>query len=593
MIKLQNTWLALLALVALLAFASVSCGPGGGTPPPTDGDVEVHIVVDGAGRVVVGPTSHECRDDCLWTGESGVDTRIEAVPAPGYVFVAWEGVCDAFENPCTRTFEDGDTIKATFAPHALRLDLSGDGEGTFRLQGAGIDATCDGDCGVGLDAPGLQLAVIAAPSSVRTTIDEAWTGPCDPATTQAQLLPRRGHGRHHGGQDLAPPARRARRRLRHRAQRDLERQRRAGRPRERRRHPGRRPDRQPRRGRRARHRDAGSGRRLHLHPRAGLRRRPTFTYRARDAFGNDSNTATVTITVTQVNRAPVANDDGYTTPRNDTLVVDADEGVLANDTDPDGDTLTAILVDGVDHGDLTLAADGSFTYTPEDDFTGEDTFTYVASDGDRQSTPATVTIAVTQPNRPPVANDDGYSTPRNDTLVVDADEGVLANDTDPDGDTLTAILVDGVDHGVLVLADDGSFTYTPDDDFTGEDSFTYVANDGVADSNTATVTIAVTQPNRPPVANDDAYDVEYEEERIVRRNFGVLANDTDPDGDRLTAILRDDVENGELELAADGSFTYEPEDDFSGEDAFTYVASDGELESEPATVTLTVEEDDD
>ena len=96
-------------------------------------------------------------------------------------------------------------------------------------------------------------------------------------------------------------------------------------------------------------------------------------------------------------------------------------------------------------------------------------------------------------NTAPVANDDYYSTDENTVLNVNAASGVLDNDTDADTDPLTAILVGDVSHGSLTLNSDGSFVYTPDVDFYGTDSFTYKANDGEADSNTATVTIQIKQ----------------------------------------------------------------------------------------------------
>src|SRR5207249_8273400 len=172
-----------------------------------------------------------------------------------------------------------------------------------------------------------------------------------------------------------------------------------------------------------------------------------------------SGVATVTITVTPINDAPVAaNDDSYTTPEDTQLTV-SDPGVLANDTDADGDTLTAMLVSGPNHGTLTIIYDGSLVYMPALNFNGTDSFAYKASDGQAQSGVATVTITVTPVNDAPVAaNDDTYTTPEDTQLTVSA-PGVLANDTDADGDTLTAVLVSGPAHGTLTLNADGSLVY--------------------------------------------------------------------------------------------------------------------------------------
>ncbi|MGB0087917.1 MAG: cadherin-like domain-containing protein, partial [Planifilum fulgidum] len=179
----------------------------------------------------------------------------------------------------------------------------------------------------------------------------------------------------------------------------------------------------------------------------------------------------------------------YTTAVDTPLTVPA-PGVLTNDTDPNGDPLTAQLVTGPANGTLTFNSDGSFVYTPNAGFTGTDTFTYQASNGVSRSLVATVTITVNATNQPPVANDDSYTTDVDTPLTVPA-PGVLANDTDPNGDPLTAQLVDGPANGTLVLNPDGSFTYTPDTGFSGTDSFTYQASDGSALSNVATVTIDV------------------------------------------------------------------------------------------------------
>ncbi|TLM68804.1 MAG: tandem-95 repeat protein, partial [Actinobacteria bacterium] len=310
----------------------------------------------------------------------------------------------------------------------------------------------------------------------------------------------------------------------------------------------------------------------------------SFTYQADD--GADlSNVATVDITVTPVNDAPVAADDAYTTDEDTPLVIAA-PGVLGNDTDIEGDPLNAVLVADVANGTLVLLADGSFLYTPDADWNGTDSFTYYCNDGFDDSNVATVWIAVTPVNDAPVAGADSYSTAEDTTLTVAA-PGVLGNDTDVDGDPLDAVLDTDVSNGTLTLNADGSFTYVPDADWNGSDSFTYHANDGTADSNIVTVDITVGPVNDAPVAADDAYSV-AEDTTLTVAALGVLTNDTDIDGDPLDAVLDTDVSNGTLTLNADGSFTYVPDADWNGSDSFTYHANDGTADSNIVTVDITV-----
>ncbi len=207
----------------------------------------------------------------------------------------------------------------------------------------------------------------------------------------------------------------------------------------------------------------------------------------------------ITEIIISSNTAPVANADSYSTDEDMTLTITA-SGVLTNDTDVDGDSLTAVLDTDVTSGTLSLNSDGSFTYTPTLNFNGLDTFMYVASDGTLTDT-ATVTITVTPVNDAPVANDDSYSVDE-DTVLNIAASGVLTNDTDIDGDGLTAVLDTDVTSGILNLNSDGSFSYTPTLNFNGLDTFIYIANDGVL-TDTATVTITIAAVNDTPVANDD------------------------------------------------------------------------------------------
>ena len=309
-----------------------------------------------------------------------------------------------------------------------------------------------------------------------------------------------------------------------------------------------------------------------------------FTYRANDGQLS-SDIATVTISVTGTNDAPIAQNDQYVTVEDTALIILA-PGVLVNDSDADGDTLTAVLANNPTNGTLTLNSDGSFGYVPNTNFSGSDSFTYRANDGLLNSAIATVTITVTPVNDPPVAQDDAYAIGE-DTVLTVGTPGVLANDSDPDGNTLTAILTAGPSHGTLVLNLDGSFNYTPNTNFNGVETFTYLANDGLTNSGIATVTITVTGTNDPPVAHDDQYSTP--ENSVLNVVVpGVLANDTDAEGDSLSAFLVTSTTNGVLLLSTNGAFIYTPNTNFDGLDSFTYRANDGLADSIPATVVIDV-----
>src|SRR5205823_9303329 len=136
---------------------------------------------------------------------------------------------------------------------------------------------------------------------------------------------------------------------------------------------------------------------------------------------------------------------------------------------------------------------------PNADYNGPDSFTYKANDGNLDSSVATVSLTVTAVNDAPVVANDAYSTAEDTPLSVSA-PGLLANDTDVEGDGLTAVLVSGPAHGTLTLNSNGSFTFTPAVNYNGPDSFTYKANDGALDSNVATVPLTGEAGNDAPVA---------------------------------------------------------------------------------------------
>ena len=268
------------------------------------------------------------------------------------------------------------------------------------------------------------------------------------------------------------------------------------------------------------------------------------------------------------NGSPVPVDDAYTAEEDQGILLVARPGVLANDTDPEGEALTAVIVETTPNGDLSLLADGSFLYSPSEDFHGVDTFTYRAVDFRESETVGTVNITVTPVNDAPVGVAESFKLTPNDVLVVPGLIGLTANDTDVDnrsGD-FTAILHTDVTNGQLTLGADGGFTYDPQG-FAGTETFLYQTSDGDAISEPTAVTLIV---NTAPETVSDSYTLAEDVVLSPSVADGVLANDIDVDGNTLRAILESPTSNGELVLNDDGTFAYTPNANYHGSDSFSY-----------------------
>jgi len=317
-----------------------------------------------------------------------------------------------------------------------------------------------------------------------------------------------------------------------------------------------------------------------------------FTYSISPPAGTSPPTITseIDITVTPVNDPPEAHGDQFLALQNATLTIES-PGVLKNDTDIDSPTLTAVLVSQAGHGTVTLKDGGGFSYVPTKDYTGPDTFTYSANDGQANSaTAATVSLYVA-PNTV-VAHDNTYYALQNTMLTIAA-PGVLGNDTGINGRPLTASLEpnSGPEHGTLQLNADGSFSYTPATGYVGADSFIYRATDVSPLANplppasaTAKVTINVRSSAPVVLANNDVY-YGLQNTALSVVAPGVLKNDYVLSGEAtnstgggtplnipLNSVIVAGPDHGTLDLKADGGFSYTPTHDFSGSDTFTYRA---------------------
>ncbi|MCP5250377.1 MAG: DUF4347 domain-containing protein [Burkholderiales bacterium] len=218
-----------------------------------------------------------------------------------------------------------------------------------------------------------------------------------------------------------------------------------------------------------------------------------------DEDGTYTSVATqlVAVTTPASNTPPVAIDDNYAVHANETLVVNAAGGVLANDTDADGDALSVVSFAVPSNGVINMTADGAFTYTPNAGFVGNETLNYTITDGITFDS-GTFVIDVT--NTAPVANNDAYAVKANETLIVNAAGGLLANDTDADGDALSVVSFVAPSNGTLNVAADGSFTYNPNAGFVGNETLNYTITDGIT-FDTGTFVIDVEDIVPPVIVN--------------------------------------------------------------------------------------------
>ncbi len=309
----------------------------------------------------------------------------------------------------------------------------------------------------------------------------------------------------------------------------------------------------------------------------------SFTYKVNDGIA-DGNTVTVSLTVSPVNDAPLTVADTYTVDEGGTLNQTA-PGVLANDTDAENNTLSAILISSTTHGTLIFGIDGSFTYTHDGSETTGDSFAYKANDGALDGDTVMVSIVVLPVNDVPVTLADAYALNEGDTLDIVA-SGLLTNDTDAEDDTLTAVLIDAPSHGLLTLRADGSFVYIHDGSETISDSFTYKVNDGIVNGNTVVVSLTINPINDVPLAvKDDAIGREKES-----FSGNVLTNDTDTESEILTVNTTPVASpaHGTVVIGANGDFTYTPGQDFHGTDQFTYQVCDNSLGCATAIVYIVI-----
>jgi hypothetical protein len=315
--------------------------------------------------------------------------------------------------------------------------------------------------------------------------------------------------------------------------------------------------------------------------------------------------ATVYVTVTPVNHAPVAsNDYGFQTNQNQILQIDP-ATLLANDRDVDGDSLSLTSVTSSADVSAVLNADGTITVTPHNGFSGATYFDYTITDPSGATSTARVSLNVIKVNAPPVASDDVISTfhgaviLENSPIIVDGSQ-LLANDTDAEGDHLTIISVGNLEGGSARLLDNGTVLFTPNANFNGNARFTYTVSDGNGGTSTATATVVYQAVNQPPVARDDSYSSDDAAlARDLRGNqdtaltipiIELLKNDFDIENSTITFQSAGNADHGTITLVGGATSTldatgalalssvtsiiYTPDAGYYGSASFAYVISD-------------------
>ena len=301
----------------------------------------------------------------------------------------------------------------------------------------------------------------------------------------------------------------------------------------------------------------------------------SFIYSISDGRGG---TDSATVNVTILNSPPVANNDAATVP----FESNATLAVLANDSDPNGDSISISGLASISANGGTISQNGNqLVYSPPAEFSGNDSFTYSIADVRGAIASATVNLTVSQaPNNVPVAVNDSATVNSGETVNIP----VLINDSDPDGDLLSISgFASTSGNGGTIIQSGNQLAYTASASFTGNDSFSYSISDGRGGTDSATVNVTVV--NSSPVANDDSATVNAGETVTL----AVLANDSDPDGDSLSISGFSARSAAGAIISQNGSqLQYSSPGGFSGNDSFSYSISDGKGGTDVATVNINV-----
>jgi VCBS repeat-containing protein len=302
----------------------------------------------------------------------------------------------------------------------------------------------------------------------------------------------------------------------------------------------------------------------------------TVNVTATDPSGNQ---VTMPMVIVITNPAPAAVNDEATTPINTAVKLN----VLGNDTDPDKDPLLVSAVTQPAHGTVVINPDGTVTYTPNAGYTGPDTFTYTASDGQGGLSIATVTLGVgsTNPNAPTAGPMPGQ--PGTDVSPVSIDVKTLASVTDPNNDPLIYTAI-GLPSGLTINPTTGVITGTLPNDASAKGPYTIEVYGTDPSGASVGIPFVLTVVNPAPTAATDKASTPVDQPV----NIAVLANDVDPDKDVLTITGTTPPTHGTVSINPDGTLKYTPTSGYIGPDSFTYTITDAQGKTSQATVEVTV-----
>ena len=321
---------------------------------------------------------------------------------------------------------------------------------------------------------------------------------------------------------------------------------------------------------------SGTAPNLTYTPTSGYDGTDSFTFTVTDNDTGVSIAAAVGITITNVNILPTANAQTLSTNEDTPL------SISLSGSDSDG-SIVSYQVGTPSHGVLSGTAP-NLTYTPTTGYDGSDSFSFTVTDNDSGvSVEGIISITVSNANELPIANNDAVSVQSNSQ---GNSINVLGNDTDADGDDLMVIEASAM-HGIVSINNDGSLTYTPNSDFSGEDTISYDINDGNNGIASAVVIVTIAEPeNLPPVAIDDVFTFSTFDTVLLN----VLSNDSDPEGDTINLVSAQTT-NGIVNIV-DGRLEFVPEQGVSGSLTITYSIKDVHDNLSQAIVTISIDAED-